>query len=218
MQGDNVGATHEIVELGIAHAKALLELGRWADRIVIDDGCIKPAQMFRHLLADRAEADETYGLVQQLAMLTARAFLIPTADAGAAVDLRQLAIDREHKQHGVLGDRNAVAGVKAPDTDAAFATRIEIDVVDAGAELLDKAKLLPGRHHLFRDRRGHDKGDVRIADGGHALGQSGFFDDHSMPRRRHRSFDRGLDVRMKFVEDSDSDHVHFQSANELMLY
>ena len=181
MQGDNVGATHEIVELGIAYAKAPLEFGRWADRIVIDDGCNKPTQMFRHLLADRAEADETYGLVQQLAMLTARAFLIPTADAGAAVDLRQLAIDREHKEHGVLGDRNAVAGVKACDTDAAFATRIEIDVVDAGAELLDEAELLPGRHHLFRDRRGHDKGDVRIADGGNTRRQDGFVDEVRTP-------------------------------------
>jgi hypothetical protein len=139
---------------------------------------------------------------------------------GAAVDLRQLAIDREHKEHGVLGDRNAVAGVKACDADAAFATRIEIDVVDAGAELLDEAELLPGRHRLFGDRRGHDKGDVRITDGGNTRRQGGFVDEDRTLIRRHGGFDRGLDVWMKFVEDSDSDHVHshFQSANKLTLY
>ena len=70
-----------------------------------------------------------------------------------------------------------------------------------------KRSFCAGRHHLFGDRRGHDKGDVRIADGGHARGQGGFLDEYRTPIRRHGRFDRGLDVWMKLVEDGDSDQA-----------
>ena len=75
-------------------------------------------------------------------MHAAGVFLAPDAGAGAGVDLRKLAIGGEHQQDGVLGDRDAVAGMQPRHADPLLAADIEIDAVDAGAELLDELKPL----------------------------------------------------------------------------
>ncbi len=80
----------------------------------------------------------------------------------------------------MFGDRNAVAGMQPRHADPSAAADIEIDPVDAGAELLDEAKPPGLGQQFFRHRGRHDECDVRVAQYRRARGQGAFFDERTV--------------------------------------
>ncbi|OIQ74641.1 hypothetical protein GALL_437020 [mine drainage metagenome] len=201
MQRDNVSLAHQRVEVGIGNAEALLDVRRRAYRVIVEKVDVESAQPLRHFLADGAETDEADLFVLERAVRASRILLAPGAGAGPAIDLRELAIGRQHQENGVLGDRDRIARMQPRHADASLTAEIEIDAFDAGAEFMDKAEMARLGQHFLRHRRRHDEDDVGIADQLYARGERILIDEAHRPVRGKGCLDSCLDLRMKRVED-----------------
>ena len=146
VQGDEIGAAQQVVELHLLHAQLHGALGRQegiegdhlhlqADGAVGDDG------------ADVAAADHAQRLGVELDAQELR--LLPLAALGGAVGLGDLAGERHHQRDGVLGGGDGIAEGRVHDDDALGGGGPHIDVVDADAGAADHLELGGGGDDLL---------------------------------------------------------------------
>ena len=105
MQGEDVALRDQLIEGHVARVELLLDLGRRAERVVIDDLDLEALQALGDVLADIAEAEDADRLAGQLAAQRAQLGVDPLAFAHRAVGQRQAAQRGQGSADRVLGDR-----------------------------------------------------------------------------------------------------------------
>ncbi len=134
MQGDEVGAGQQLIELDLFDAELLGALGR-QEGIVGHDLHLQAKRPVGDDAADVAGADQAQRLGVELD--AHEAVLLPLAGLGGGVGGGHLAGQREHHGDGVLGggDRVAEGGVHHHDPSGGGGW--DVDVVDADAGAAD---------------------------------------------------------------------------------
>ena len=142
---DDVDLGQHLVEIfPIGRLKLLLDhrVGRFA--IVVVDFEAEGAGAARHRLSDAAHADDAEALAENAPPehpgrrpAGPLAFMV----AQEARAFREAAGHGEDQRHGHVGGVLGQHAGRVRDRDAAAARRLDVDVVDAGAELGDQAKL-----------------------------------------------------------------------------
>ena len=145
---DDVHAGEHLVEaVPIGGLQLLLDLGRDPPAVVIVDLQAEGLARARHRLADPAHADDAEPLaVDAVAEHPGRRPAVPLAVA-VLQDVRafdQTARHGEDQRHGHVGGVLGQHARRVGDDDAAVARRLEIDIVDAGAEIGDQLQLRAG--------------------------------------------------------------------------
>ena len=129
VDGDEVAARQQVLELHALHAETL---GRLAREIGIEgDHLHAEAQgAASDLAADAAQAEDAEGLAEQLDAL--QTLLLPAAGLHRGVGHRDPARHGEQQRQGVLGDGGGVAARGVHHDDAALGGGIDVDGVDPG--------------------------------------------------------------------------------------
>ena len=138
VQGDEIGAAQEIVELDLLDAQLHGALGR-EEGIEGDDLHPQANRAVGDDRADVAAADHAQRLGVKLDAQKLR--LLPLAGLRGAVGLGDLAGERHHQRDGVLGGGDGVAEGRVHHDDALGGGGLHIDVVDADAGAADHPKL-----------------------------------------------------------------------------
>jgi hypothetical protein len=120
-----------------------------------------------HDRADVAAADDAERLVEQLH--PHEAVLFPLAGLGGGIGGRDLARQRHHQRHRVLGRGDGVAERRVHHDDAAGRGRRQVDIVDADAGPADDLEPAGPLDDLGRDLAERAHGEAVIA--GDRLGQ-----------------------------------------------
>ena len=133
-----------------AHAeRVFLGLGQALDVVVVHDHAERLGQP-RHLLADRAEANDAQNLGPDL-VDRRRRVAVPTAGRDIAVLGDQATRHRQHQQQCMLRDGDRVGAAVVAERDLALARRVEIGAIVARAQHLDQLQLRRVLEELRRD-------------------------------------------------------------------
>ena len=201
VQADEVGALDEVVDAGrLAHLRRQAPGGFDGDfRVVADDLHAQRDRRFGELRADGAEADDAQRAAAQFVpdeiflagfdLLVQR--LVVAAQAADEGQRRgEVARADEHAGDDQLLDRVGVGAGRVEDDDAAFAHRLDWNVVGAGAGAADGQDAVgDGQfvHRLRADEDGVGRGGVvadriRLGQAGEAFARDGV---ERLDRARH---------------------------------
>ena len=138
VQGDEIGAAQQVVELDLLHAQLHRPLRR-QERIVGDHLHLQADGAVGDDRADVAAADHAQRLGGELD--AQELGLLPLAGLRGAVGLRDLAGERHHQRERVLGGGDGIAEGRVHDDDALGGGGLDVDVVDADAGAADHLEL-----------------------------------------------------------------------------
>ena len=157
MDGDDVRLRQQLVE---RHALRLRlgEDARRNVRIVRDHAHAERQRAGGDALPDPPEADHPESLAVEFRPHERRAR--PLAALHAGVRLRDVAAEREHHGHGVLGGRHDVGRRGIDDEDAAGSAGLDVDVVEPHAGAADDAQPRADVYQLLRHGRAAVSGHV----------------------------------------------------------
>ncbi len=157
VQGDEVAARPEVVELLDALDAELQRLVGGEERVEADDGHAERLRPLRHRQADPAEPDDAERLALELR--AGELVAVPPAGLEAVVRRGDVARQGQHQGHGVLGRRDRVAAGRVHHDDPAPGRRRHVDVVDADARPHDRLEprlALEDLGRQLRARPDHD--------------------------------------------------------------
>ena len=151
VQGDEIGAPPQFVELDLLDAEIHRALGRQKG-IVGDHLHLQADGAVGDDRADIAAADDAERLAENLD--AEELVLFPFAGAGRGVGLGDLPGQRQHQRDRVLGRGDRIAERRVHHDDAARGRRRNIDIVDADAGAADHLQAFGLFQHLRRDLGG----------------------------------------------------------------
>ena len=128
MQGDEIGAVEQILQLDFGHAKRPGPLVR-QEGIIGDHLHLQPHGAIAYDAANIAGTDHAKGLVEQLHPHKARLFPFP--GLGRGIGLRDLTRDGKHHRDGMFGGGDRIAKRRVHHDHPFFCGRRDIDVIDA---------------------------------------------------------------------------------------
>ncbi len=200
VEGDEIGAGEQFVELGLLDPELDRPLGR-EERVVGDDLHLQAVGAVGDDRADIAAADQAQCLAGQLD--PHEAVLLPLARLGRLVGLRDLAGEREQHRDRVLGGGDRIAERRVHDHDPAGRGGGHVDRIDADAGAADHLEAgQSGIHHRGIDlgRAAHGE-PVVIADDRRQLlrGQAGPLVDRDPALAEDR---RGAGIHLVGDEDA----------------
>ena len=139
VQGDEIGAPPQLVELDLFDAEFNRALGRQI-RVVGDHLHLEPDRAVGDDRADIAAADDAERLAEDL---DAEEFvLFPFAGPRRGVGFRDLPRHRQHQRDGMLRRGDRIAERRVHHDDAARGRRRDIDIIDADAGAADHFQTL----------------------------------------------------------------------------
>jgi len=208
VEGDEVGAGVELVELDLFDAERLGPLGREVG-IVSRDFHVQADRAVGDDRADIAAADDAEALAVELDPHEAR--LLPLAGVGRGVGGADLARDREQERDRVLGGGDGVAERGVHDHDALLGRGGDVDVVDADAGAADDAKPARTAEDLGRHlgRRAHREA-VIISD---RLGEIGLGETDPLVDLDAAGAEDFGRARAQGVRDQDFRHGNFSRSS-----
>ena len=162
VHGDDVGLCEQLVERHHLGADFFADRLRNV-RVIRQDAHAECAGAGRDARADAAQSDDAQDLAGELDAQEFRAVPLPALHAG--VRLRNVAAERQHHRHRVLGRGEDVRGRRVDHQNSALGAGVDIDVVEPHSRPSDDPQALAGVDELARDGRAAPRDErIRLRD------------------------------------------------------
>ena len=154
MEGDDVRLPEQVLQGRVGHPQGLLRLRREPEGVVVEDPAFEAvAETLGHGPAYVPPPDEADRLSPELVAPGAELPLEPLPGAQGVVGQAKPLVDGQHQGDGGLGDGHGIGASGDADGDTPPRRRLQVDLVDADAVLLDQPKSAGRLDHRAGYRR-----------------------------------------------------------------